>query len=58
MSEKKIDKIPSLFEFLSYMNNFTTGYIGLWVDYKEHDNWIQLKGDYENIPLTFGSYLK
>ena len=43
-------KVPSLFEFLSYMNNFSTGVVNTFYDYKDFENWIYLKGVYANMP--------
>ena len=52
MAERQIHEIPSFFEYLSYMNNFNFSVVGPYVDYKEYENWIKLKGCYANIPFT------
>ena len=46
LQERIIQEFPSFFEYLSYMNNFITGFAGPWIDYNEHRNWIERRGVY------------
>lgn len=39
--EKRIEELPSFFEYMSYLNCFWSAVSGPNCDYMEHKNWIE-----------------
>ncbi len=50
--EWQIKELPSLLEFISFNNCFSTALAGPCYDFIQHKNWIEQKGVFANIPST------
>ncbi|KAL4485701.1 hypothetical protein ABPG72_010963 [Tetrahymena utriculariae] len=51
--ERRIQKLPNIFSFFSYINFLGSAVAGPTFDYYEYDNFINLKNGYSNIPHPF-----
>ena len=52
-----IDKIPNIFEYYSYILFYPSISIGPCFEYSEYTNFIHRRGEFRNIPSTFGRSL-
>ena len=55
---RRIVKFPSLLQFLSYIFFYGSALIGPGFDYSDYSEFIELKGNYSNIPKSFFPALK
>ena len=56
--KKGIREMPTFFEYVSYMNCFTTSICGPYIDYMEHKNWMKMRGIHSQIPFPAWPLLK
>ena len=55
---RQIKKLPSFFSFFSYTNFLGSSVAGPIFDYYDFDNFINLKGNFSNIPFPLFDALK
>ena len=52
-----VEDVPNLFEFLSYIYFCGASISGPWYEYKDFHAWINLEGDFKNVPSTWKAAL-
>ena len=53
INDKHIEDIPSFAKILGYTYNIPSCVASPFFEYKDYEDWIELKGDYAHIPDTF-----
>ena len=57
-NDKSINKLPSFFQVWSYTFNAPSCVAGPFFEYKDFEDWMELKGHYQSIPSTTYSGIK
>ena len=57
-NDKSVNELPSLFQIWSYTFNTPSCVAGPFFEYKDFEDWVELKGEYQFIPSTFNSGMK
>ena len=53
MNDKAIEDLPSLCKIIGYTYNVPSCIASPFFEYKDYEDWMELKGNYQNIPDTF-----
>jgi len=50
---RKLDKLPSIFQYFSYIFFYASSLLGPAFDFRENSDFIHLRGEFANIPSSF-----
>jgi len=51
--KRRVENLPSLFEYYSYLFFYATSLVGPAFDYREYSDFINLREDFQDIPSSF-----
>ena len=54
LKKERIVKMPSLLEFVSYIYFYPTTIVGVFIEYKDYMNFIELIKEYANLTSNLG----
>ena len=51
--QRRIEKLPGFWQYFSYIFFYASSLVGPAFDFKEYDDFINLRGDFEKLPSSF-----